>query len=233
MKISMLILTPALIGMIACQNVSKQSTTKDSTVTENIPVTGYYEASMPAASSPGRIIGLTLSEGNDVTMTTDYMNMTPEIVQRGNWMDHGGGKIMLSLVTVGSGNPAKDTLNFRRDGNSLIYEGSDYGSDGLTLTRKDAPVPQDKELLVWINGETTCKGAMGEDITCYEVCYGDKFMEPADGNWDKLSGSIEGFTYQKGNRYKLKVNRKVRKPAPADASMYEYVLVEQVSKVKK
>ena len=76
-------------------------------------------------------------------MLTDYMNSTPEIVQIGNWTVSEG-NVQLSVVTVGSGNPVKDTLRFKLVDSSLVYEGDAYGSQGLTLAKKESPAPVEK-----------------------------------------------------------------------------------------
>ncbi len=214
----------------ACQNSTKTAGKDSTEVIQTSPAEGYYEASLAAASSPGRLIGLTLRPTNDVEMTTDYLNATPEIIQMGNWSTLDSGKIFITLVTVGSGNPDKDTLIFRQDGESLRYTGTDYGTDGLTLTKKEKPAPANKELVVWVKAEEECDRGPGFGKTkCYQVQYGDKMMGET---WDKLMEPIEGFTFEKGNIYKLRVNRIPRDPKIQDVGAYEYKLVEVVSKEK-
>lgn len=231
-KIHLLPLATVMIAA-ACQSGPKTGST-DSTQTTTIVAAspeGYYEASLAAASSPGRLITLNISGPGDVQMTTDYLNSTPEIVQMGNWSALDSGKMIITLVTVGSGNPQKDTLYFRQDGESLRYEGSDYGSDGLTLVRKQKPAPANKELIVWVRSESECERGPGFGKTkCYEVQYGDKAM--GSDTWDKLMEPIDGFTFEKGNLYKLRVNRIPRDPGIQDVGAYEYKLVEVVSKEK-
>ncbi|RAJ01495.1 uncharacterized protein DUF4377 [Chitinophaga skermanii] len=238
MKTTILLAAAVLTGFSACQNANKASTADSTAITPATtstvtPIEGYYEASLAAASSPGRTIGLELEPGGQATMLTDYHNQTPEIVDKGDWKKEDSTAIIVTTVTVGSGNSTKDTLRFKKDGNSLIYTGNAYGSDGLVLTAKDKPAPVDKELIVWVDDEVECKGGMGEKLKCFYVVYGDKFMNPGKGKFETLSAPINGFKYEKGNRYKLRVNRKLRNPAPADASMYEYDLIEQVEKTKK
>lgn len=230
MKKHQLFLFASLWSLAACQNTPKTTTATDSAQAA-VNADGYYEASLAAASSPGRLIGLTLRPTNDVVMTTDYLNNTPEIVQMGNWSALDSGKFLITLVTVGSGNPEKDSLVFKQDGNGLRYIGDDYGSDGLTLIKKEKPVPATKELIIWVKNEAECDRGPGFGKTkCYDVVYGDKLLP--DAKWDRLSEPIDSFTYEKGNIYKLKVNRIPRDPRIQDVGAYEYKLAEVLSKEK-
>ncbi|QQY34713.1 DUF4377 domain-containing protein [Chryseobacterium gleum] len=52
-------------------------------------------------------------------------------------------------------------------------------------------------------------------------------------NWTNFYSSIEGFTYEPGYEYVLKVKTEKIENPPADASSIRYTLVEQVSKTKK
>lgn len=230
MKKYQLLLLAGALSFAACQNAPKTAATADSVQVTSSPE-GYYEASLAAASSPGRLITLTLRSTNDVQMTTDYLNSTPEIVQMGNWSSLDSNKYLITLVTVGSGDPTKDTLIFKQDGEQLHYEGSDYGSDGLTLVKKEKPAPATKELTIWVKSEAECDRGPGFGKTkCYEVVYGDKLLP--NTSWDKLSEPIDSFTFEKGNIYKLKVNRVPRDPQIQDVGAYEYKLVEVISKEK-
>lgn len=233
MKNIQLVLLAAMFAFAACQNSARTANTDSLQTTVVATPEGYYEASLPAASSPGRLIALTLKTTNDAQMTTDYLNSTPEIVQMGNWSEQDSSRLLITLVTVGSGNPQKDTLFFRQDGETLRYEGSDYGSDGLTLVRKEKPAPAAKELVVWVKSESECDRGPGFGKTkCYEVQYGDKLTTPATGPWEKLMEPIEGLTFEKGHVYKLRVNRLPRDPRVQDVGAYEYKLIEVVSKEK-
>ncbi|AWO01506.1 hypothetical protein DLD77_07275 [Chitinophaga alhagiae] len=235
MKNIRLLLLAVPLLLAACQN-SRQPGAADSTqviTTAASTPEGYYEASLPAASSPGRLIALTLRAPAEVQMTTDYLNGTPEILQMGNWSVQNDGGILITLVTVGSGNPEKDTLYFQPDGESLRYEGSNYGSDGLTLVRKEQPTPAVKELLIWVKSEGECDRGPGFGKTkCYEVQYGEKPATPVAGAWEKLMEPIEGLTFEKGHIYKLRVNRIPRDPRIQDIGAYEYKLIEIMSKEK-
>ncbi|MRG46539.1 DUF4377 domain-containing protein [Chitinophaga sp. SYP-B3965] len=230
MKRLFLIACIGTLGFAACQNAPKSAASADSVEVTSSPE-GYYEASLAAASSPGRLIGLTLKSTNDAEMITDYLNSTPEIIQMGNWIAQDSNKYLITLVTVGSGNPEKDSLTFKQDGDRLLYIGADYGSDGLSLVKKEKPAATTKELIIWVKSEAECDRGPGFGKTkCYEVVYGDKLLP--DAKWDNLSAPIDSFTFEKGNLYKLKVNRIPRDPLIQDVGAWEYKLAEVLSKKK-
>lgn len=56
--------------------------------------------------------------------------------------------------------------------------------------------------------------------------------KPTD-NWSFFYSNIEGFTYEPGYEYVLKVKTEKRENVPADASSIKYTLIKQVSKTKK
>lgn len=62
--------------------------------------------------------------------------------------------------------------------------------------------------------------------TCYQVKYSNS------KDWEFFYSEIEGFNYEAGYRYVLKVSRTKRKNIPADASAYIYKLVKIVKKTK-
>lgn len=228
MKRYFFLLLTGVTVFTACQNNPKTAATQDTISTTTASPDGYYEATLAAASSPGRLVGLTLKPTGDAEMLTDYMNSTPEIVQIGNWTVTEG-NVLLSVVTVGSGNPVKDTLRFKLVDSSLVYEGAAYGSQGLTLAKKERPAPAEKTLVIWVKSESECDRGPGFGKTkCYEVQYGDNRGD----TWEKLSEPIEGFTFEKGSIYKLKVRRIPRDPRIQDVGMYEYKLAEVITKEK-
>nr|WP_317207113.1 DUF4377 domain-containing protein [Chryseobacterium arthrosphaerae] len=57
--------------------------------------------------------------------------------------------------------------------------------------------------------------------------------EKASDSWENFYSNIEGFTYEPGYEYVLKVKTEKIANPPADASSIKYTLVEQVSKTKK
>lgn len=212
----------------SCQNNPKTAATQDTINTVTASPDGYYETSLPAASTPGRMIALTLRPTGDAVMLTDYLNQTPEILQIGNWTMRDD-TVLLSMVTVGSGDPVKDSLRFRLSDSSLIYEGQAYGEQGLMLTRREKPAPAEKMLLIWVKSEAECDRGPGFGKTkCYEVQYGDKRGD----TWEKLSEPIDGFSFEKGFVYQLEVRRIPRDGRIQDIGAYEYRLARVLTKEK-
>jgi len=57
--------------------------------------------------------------------------------------------------------------------------------------------------------------------------------ETQSGNWTNFYSNIEGFTYEPGYEYVLKVKTEKIANPPMDGSSIKYTLVKQVSKTKK
>ena len=84
-----------------------------------------------------------------------------------------------------------------------------YGQESLKMFVKERKVP--------------CQGA--GPMECLQVKY-DK-----DKEWQLFYDHIEGFNFEKGNRYEIMVTRTKRpEPIPADASSYQYKLKSIISK---
>ncbi|MFC4478821.1 META domain-containing protein [Flavobacterium chungangensis] len=84
-----------------------------------------------------------------------------------------------------------------------------YGQESLKMFVKESKVP--------------CQGV--GPMECLQVKY-DK-----DKEWQLFYDHIEGFNFEKGNRYEIMVTRTKRpEPIPADASSYQYKLKSIISK---
>lgn len=57
--------------------------------------------------------------------------------------------------------------------------------------------------------------------------------ETPSGEWTNFYTNIDGFTYEPGYEYVLKVKTEKIENPPADASSIKYTLIKQVSKTKK
>jgi hypothetical protein len=99
----------------------------------SISTEAYYQASLHSTSSPGRVISLSLTPKRRAEMTTDYLDI-------GEWTNLDNGNLLLNLRRVGANDSIK--LEFKTDGDKLVYTGSDYGADGLILWVK--PLPESK-----------------------------------------------------------------------------------------
>jgi heat shock protein HslJ len=83
-----------------------------------------------------------------------------------------------------------------------------------------------EEKLIWVNSsKQPCTGV--GPMNCLQVQYGEQIEE---GDWKNFYNEIEGFNYQPGNIYQIKVRiEKLPEPIPADASSLAYKLIEIVS----
>jgi heat shock protein HslJ len=114
------------------------------------PITGTYGAKLPAASSPGRIIHLTLSDDKHVDMSTDYLNDQPAVTETGTWESLKVGEI--SVVITGRDDQMyqkPEVMTFRINGETMEAVGYDRearGSEGLVLQKQ--PDITDREWLL-------------------------------------------------------------------------------------
>lgn len=60
-----------------------------------------------------------------------------------------------------------------------------------------------------------------------------KIKEKENDNWSNFYSNIEGFTYEPGFEYVLKVKTEKIENPPADGSSIKYTLIKQISKTKK
>ena len=188
----------------------------------------YYEARISAASSPGRIIALTLHGTGDAELVTDYLNEQPEIVAAGPWQENGD-QIKMVLTRLNSHAAPKDTLIFRQEHHQLIYEGRDYGSEGLKLKEKTKPAPKPRIMVMWVAPEKIpCTASNGETRQCLQIAFGRS--APKDANdWQTFDEDIKGFSFQPGKLQLIKVLRTPRRGQLQDESQYSYQL-QQVMK---
>ncbi|MFM9911078.1 MAG: hypothetical protein ACKVOW_17185 [Chitinophagaceae bacterium] len=103
-----------------------------------ISTTAFYQASINSSTSPGQVISLTLTPKREAEMTTDNKDKGQVWIDKGVWTTLGNGNLRLNLVRTGE----KDStmLEFKTDGEKLVYTGSEYGTAGLVLWVK--PIPQ-------------------------------------------------------------------------------------------
>ncbi|MTG98593.1 MULTISPECIES: DUF4377 domain-containing protein [Myroides] len=57
--------------------------------------------------------------------------------------------------------------------------------------------------------------------------------ETEDMPWELMYDPIEGFTYEPGYEYSLEIKRETVANPPADGSSIRYILVREISKIKK
>ena len=102
-----------------------------------ISTEAFYQASLTSSSSPGRVISLSLTPTRKAEMRTDYLDENQVMVDTGAWTTLNNGNLQLDLQRKG----AKDKflLEFKTDGEKLVYTGSEYGTAGLILWVKPIP----------------------------------------------------------------------------------------------
>lgn len=102
-----------------------------------ISTEAFYQASVNSSTSPGRVISLSLSPKRKAEMTTDYLDKSQIMVDTGGWTTLENGNLQLNLRRKGEKGDIQ--LEFKTDGEKLVYTGSDYGTEGLTLWVKPVP----------------------------------------------------------------------------------------------
>ncbi len=103
----------------------------------SISTEAFYQATLPSTSSPGRIISLRLTPDGNALMTTDYLDQSRSIADKGEWTTLDNGNLLLNLVRVDGKDSTK--LEFKTEGEKLIYTGTDFGTPGFALWVKPIP----------------------------------------------------------------------------------------------
>jgi heat shock protein HslJ len=86
----------------------------------------------------------------------------------------------------------------------------------------------DDESIVWVNSFTVqCEGVA--PMTCLQVQESDS---PEPGKWGNFYSRIEGFTFEAGYLYRLRISKEMLEDVPADASSIRYVLVDVLEKTR-
>jgi heat shock protein HslJ len=108
----------------------------------------------------------------------------------------------------------------------IIYLGILLIATMSCKSKQDMVSQKVEEKVFWINSaKLPCSGV--GPMSCLQIQEGDKIQE---GKWQNFYSNIEGFDYQPGNIYQIKVSVfKLPEPIPADASSLGYKLVEIIS----
>lgn len=97
----------------------------------------FYQGAYKPVSARERVLSLWLTPTFEAKMKTEYMDSSRPELDEGKWKTLENGNLMLELNRV----DGKDslTLEFKTDGEKLVYMGSENGLNGLTLWVKAMP----------------------------------------------------------------------------------------------
>ena len=103
-----------------------------------ISTDAFYQGTFTPASSQGQIISLSLTPKYYAEMTTNYLDNTQGMIDTGQWTTLDNGNLQLNLIRGKEKENLR--LEFKTDGDKLVYTGTEYGATGLTLWVKPIPV---------------------------------------------------------------------------------------------
>lgn len=106
----------------------------------SISTDALYQANLTSPNSPGRIINLNLTAQGKAVMTTDYLDKSSVKVDTGEWTTLNNGNLRLLLHRAEERDSV--TLEFKTDGDKLVYTGTAFGTAGLILWVKHVPSGQ-------------------------------------------------------------------------------------------
>jgi hypothetical protein len=154
MRMIIITIAAAFLTAIACVNPAQPASTETNPVLTVVPggqtnseqqggaftisTEAYYQASVHSPNSAGSVISLSLTPERKAKMVTNNLDNNSPALDTGEWTTLNNGNLMLNLRRVGE----KDSfmLEFKTDGDKLVYIGSEYGTAGLILSVKPVPV---------------------------------------------------------------------------------------------
>ncbi len=89
----------------------------------------------------------------------------------------------------------------------------------------DSGSAADEKTFIVASQTVDCTGVA--PMKCLQV------KEKQSDSWGNFYSNIEGFTYEPGFEYVLKVKTEKIANTPADASSVKYTMIKQISKIKK
>jgi uncharacterized lipoprotein NlpE involved in copper resistance len=103
---------------------------------------GMYAAELPAADTPGRSVMLMLNGDNTASMSVDYMNGQPAVVENGSWVWNAvTSAVDVTLQRDVSGTMVSSMMSFTLDGDTLSLNNpadAGYGEMGIKLVKSAA-----------------------------------------------------------------------------------------------
>jgi len=97
----------------------------------------------------------------------------------------------------------------------------------LMIQCKPMPISSSEDEKTFIIASQTADCTGVAPMKCLQV------KEKESDKWENFYNNIEGFTYEPGFEYVLKVKTEKIENPPMDGSSIKYTLVQQVSKIKK
>jgi uncharacterized lipoprotein NlpE involved in copper resistance len=110
---------------------------------DSVDIIGYYQSDvLPAVSSPGLQIALTLYEDGTAEVESDYLNDDPPIREIGEWVQNDDGSVTLTVIGTleqDYAEPIELTFDLEDDGALIIpgEAGGPFGAEGLRLAPAD------------------------------------------------------------------------------------------------
>lgn len=103
----------------------------------SITTEAFYQGEFNPVSERERVVSLWLTPTFGAKMATDYKDKNSTIREEGSWKTLENGNLFLALTRVDD----KDsmTLEFKTDGEKLVYVGNETSLNGLTLWVKALP----------------------------------------------------------------------------------------------
>ncbi len=124
------------------EGAAEEEATEEGAAEEGI-VAVFESETLPAASSPGRILTLTLFDDGAFVLETDYLNDEPVVAEFGDW-EINDDETRLTLSITGNEEEEysePEVLVFEEADDQIVaveYDESVWGSEGLTLTLTSA-----------------------------------------------------------------------------------------------
>ncbi len=160
-------MTKRIAAVMVCAVVFAVSCAKKPKSVADVSAAGTYVGDLLETDAPSRTITLTLNPDQTASMSIDYRNGQPAVVQSGTW-NAGSSQIDLALE--------HESLSFAREGETLILNDSEdagYGEMGLTLTKSTVahPVLSSPVGFVWqwMGTQTPVERIVPDDPTRYTL----------------------------------------------------------------
>lgn len=106
----------------------------------SIATEAFYQATVKASSSQGQVISLSLTPDHKAEIVTNHLDNSKGTIDAGDWTTLNNGNLMLNLLRKGQQDSIH--LEFKTEGEKLVYTGREYGAAGLVLWVK--PVAESK-----------------------------------------------------------------------------------------